>query len=60
MAIGAAFGMNLHSGMENMPTWMYWAIFAGGLFLGILLRGWVKTPEAPLLPAAKPALAKKK
>ncbi|MET3443401.1 hypothetical protein ABIC94_004205 [Variovorax paradoxus] len=60
MAVGAAFGMNLHSGMENMPVWMYWAIFAGGLFLGVLLRGWVKAPEAALLPVAKPALAKKK
>ncbi|WP_438998761.1 hypothetical protein [Variovorax beijingensis] len=59
MAVGAAFGMNLHSGMENMPVWMYWAIFAGGLFLGILLRVWVKAPEAPL-PAAEPAPARKK
>jgi len=59
MAVGAAFGMNLHSGMENMPVWMYWAIFAGGLLLGIVLRGWVKAPEAlPLV--VKPALAKKK
>jgi len=46
--------------MEHMPAWMYWAIFAGGLFLGVLLRGWVKAPEALPLPAAKPALARKR
>jgi hypothetical protein len=39
---------------------MYWAIFAGGLFLGILLRGWVKAPEAAPLPPVKPATAKRK
>jgi hypothetical protein len=39
---------------------MYWAIFAGGLLLGVLLRGWVKAPEAPPLPVAKSAAAKRK
>jgi len=52
MAIGAAFGMNLHSGAENLPTWVYWAIFAAGLFMGVLLRGWVKAPDAPVAAAA--------
>lgn len=61
MAIGAAFGMNLHSGVENLPGWVYWAIFGAGLFFGVLLRGWVKAPEAlPLAAAAKPVLARKK
>ncbi|WPH18721.1 hypothetical protein [Variovorax paradoxus] len=60
MAVGAAFGMNLHSGMENKPLWVYWAIFTGGLVLGVLVRGWVKMPETPLPASAKPALTKKK
>lgn len=62
MAIGAAFGMNLHSGVENLPGWVYWAIFGAGLFMGVLLRGWVKAPDAPA-PAVPPlgsGLSKKK
>jgi hypothetical protein len=59
MAVGAAFGMNLHSGMENLPGWVYWAIFGAGIFMGVLLRGWVKAPEPPA-PATGPGLAKKK
>ncbi|SFO72125.1 hypothetical protein SAMN05443579_105342 [Variovorax sp. PDC80] len=46
MAIGAVFGMNLHSGAENLPAWVYWAIFLAGLLMGLMLRGWVKAPEA--------------
>lgn len=42
MALGAAFGMNLHSGAENQPDWVFWAIFAAGVALGLLLRGWVR------------------
>jgi hypothetical protein len=59
MAIGAAVGRNLHSGMESLPGWVYWAIFGAGLFMGLLLRGWVKAPE-PLPTAAKPGLPRKK
>lgn len=54
MAIGAAFGMNLHSGVENMPAWVYWVIFAAGICLGVMLRGWVKAPVVSQL-VAKPA-----
>jgi hypothetical protein len=61
MAIGAAFGMNLHSGLENLPGWAYWAIFGAGIFFGMLLRGWVKAPEPLALPVvAKPGLGRKK
>ncbi|MGJ7555499.1 hypothetical protein ACSFBI_16010 [Variovorax sp. RB3P1] len=60
MAIGAAFGMNLHSGAENLPGWVYWAIFGAGLFFGVLLRGWVKAPEAAAPPIARPGLSGKK
>lgn len=60
MAIGAAFGMNLHSGVENLPGWVYWAIFGAGLLFGVLLRGWVKAPEAVVPAAARPGLPRKK
>lgn len=60
MAIGAAFGMNLHSGVENMPTWVYWAIFVAGLAMGVMLRGWVKAPVVALPAVARPASALKK
>ncbi|HEX7868208.1 MAG TPA: hypothetical protein VF555_24845 [Variovorax sp.] len=61
MAIGAAFGMNLHSGVENLPGWVFWAIFGAGLFMGVLLRGWVKAPEPPPpTPATGSGLSKKK
>ena len=61
MAIGAVFGMNLHSGAENLPAWVYWAIFGAGLFMGVLLRGWVKAPEAaPPVDPASPGIARKK
>ncbi|WP_341886857.1 hypothetical protein [Variovorax sp. YR752] len=59
MAVGAAFGMNLHSGVENLPSWVYWLIFAAGICLGVMLRGWVKTPAA-LPVVAKPASTLKK
>lgn len=60
MAIGAAFGMNLHSGAENLPGWVYWAIFGAGLFFGVLLRGWVKAPAAAAPLVAPPGLSRKK
>ena len=60
MAIGAAFGMNLHSGVENMPTWVYWAIFVAGLAMGVMLRGWVKAPVVAPPAVARPASALKK
>ncbi|MFM9925086.1 hypothetical protein VLK31_18985 [Variovorax sp. H27-G14] len=60
MAIGAAFGMNLHSGMESLPGWVYWAIFGGGLVMGLVLRGWVKAPEPVVSVATRPGLLKKK
>lgn len=59
MAIGAAFGMNLHSGAESLPAWVYWAIFGAGIFLGVWLRGWVKAPVAPT-PIAKPGQSPRK
>lgn len=53
MAIGAAFGMNLRSGAEDAPGWVFWALFAAGVSLGLLLRGWVAgAPQAPASPIA--------
>jgi CorA-like Mg2+ transporter protein len=60
MAIGAAFGMNLHSGAENLPGWVYWVIFAAGIWLGVMLRGWVKAPVAPPVVARPASTLKKK
>ena len=38
-AVGGIFGMNLVSGLEA-SSWAFWAIFAGGLLVGLVLRGW--------------------
>ena len=45
MAIGAAMGMNLHSGLESMSTLLFWAIVLGGLVLGLMIRRWVGGPS---------------
>jgi Mg2+ and Co2+ transporter CorA len=41
-AIAGIFGMNLHSGLENLPIFGFWLIFAAGILLGFITRGWVK------------------
>ncbi|MBN2526420.1 MAG: hypothetical protein JXR76_08500 [Deltaproteobacteria bacterium] len=41
-AIAGIFGMNLTSGLEDLPTVAFWAIFGAGLLLGFITRGWVK------------------
>ena len=56
MAIGAAFGMNLRSGAEDAPGWVFWALFAAGVALGLLLRGWVA--GAPGRASAPPVSAR--
>jgi hypothetical protein len=45
MAIGAAMGMNLHSGLESMHTLLFWAIVLGGFVLGLMIRRWVGGPS---------------
>lgn len=40
-AIGAILGMNLKSGMESAPTWVFWCVVVGSFALGMLVRGTV-------------------
>ena len=34
-AMASVFGMNLRSGLEQAPAWMFWAIMGGSMFAGI-------------------------
>ena len=45
MAIGAAFGMNLHSGVEGSHGILFWAMVTAGVVLGLLIRVWVGGPS---------------
>lgn len=36
-AVASVFGMNLHSGLEEAPTWMFWAILVGSVVAGLLV-----------------------
>ena len=58
MTLAAVFGMNLHSGLENLPGWAFWAVFGCGAVLGLLVRGWVRTGAAA--PHQAPPAAKGK
>jgi Mg2+ and Co2+ transporter CorA len=40
--IGGAFGSSLKNGLEDSPTWVFWALMAGALLLGFALRGKAK------------------
>jgi hypothetical protein len=33
--------MNLPSGLEGAPPWLFWTVFFSGIFLGILIHGWI-------------------
>lgn len=49
MTLAAVFGMNLHGGFENLPEIWFWLVFAAGIVLGLLAKGWVmrQPAEAP-------------
>lgn len=47
MSVSAVFGMNLQSGMENKPAFVFWLVFLGGLGLGLFVKGWVSSTPAP-------------
>lgn len=49
MTLAAVFGMNLRGGFENLPEIWFWLIFAVGIVLGLLAKGWVmrQPVEAP-------------
>jgi Mg2+ and Co2+ transporter CorA len=38
-AVASVFGMNLPSGLEQSPTWLFWSVLGFGLLLGFILRG---------------------
>lgn len=40
-AIASLFGMNMRSGLEDSPVWVFWAVFLAGIFVGIVVREWV-------------------
>lgn len=46
MTIGAVFGMNLHSGVENLGWPVFWLVFAAGLVLGLAVKSWVQPAVA--------------
>lgn len=43
MTLAAVFGMNLPSGLESQPAWMFWAVFGAGLMLGLGVKSWVRS-----------------
>ena len=40
-ALASIFGMNLRSGLEDSPTWMFWLILFAGVLFGAGLSWWV-------------------
>lgn len=46
MSVSAVFGMNLHSGIEDLHSVVFWLVFLGGVVLGVLVKSWVSTPVA--------------
>lgn len=36
-AVASVFGMNLHSGLEDAPSWMFWCILVGSVVAGLLV-----------------------
>ncbi len=37
-ALASLFGMNLVSGLESTPPWLFWLVFFGGITLGWVMR----------------------
>lgn len=48
MSVSAIFGMNLRSGLEDLPIFAFWLVFAGGLWLGMLVKSWVSSMTPPV------------
>ena len=46
MAIATIFGMNLASGIEQQNPLLFWGVFACGIAIGVVAKGWV-TNDAP-------------
>lgn len=47
MSVSAIFGMNLRSGLEDLPVIAFWLVFVGGLWLGMVVKGWVSSMAPP-------------
>lgn len=58
MTVATVFGMNLASGLENLPALLFWGVFAAGLVLGLFAKGWVH-PGKPAGKAPTPAARKR-
>lgn len=41
-AIASVFGMNLSSGIESAPVWLFWAVLVVSVLLGAFMLGWVR------------------
>jgi len=39
-AIASLFGMNMRSGLENSPVWVFWVVFLAGILVGIVVCEW--------------------
>ncbi|WP_236903856.1 hypothetical protein [Comamonas serinivorans] len=59
MAIGAALGMNLHSGIEDVQGWVFWAVIAAGGMLGLMIKRWVGGPSVREALISPPVAASK-
>lgn len=53
-ALASILGMNLRSGLEESPVWLFWLVLAAGVVFGIALSLWamrgVTAPAAPKTP----------
>lgn len=38
-AVGAILGINLKSGLESSPPWVFWSVLASAFALGLIVRG---------------------
>lgn len=47
--LSGMFGMNLTTGLEGAPAWFAWGIFALGVAIGLVVRGWVMRGVRPEL-----------
>ena len=55
-ALASILGMNLHSGLQESPEWIFWLILAGGILFGILLSRWaMRGAIVPILPKPHPS-----
>lgn len=48
-AIASLFGMNLISGLEAYPPWLFWTIFGGGVTIGLIVRYFINYAKIPVV-----------